>query len=848
MEHSEIKRLLEENLNKDLSDGKKRNIVFWYDDAGEFKDEIDELNFSDAKVLKLDGRNSFYVKYILEHKDTESNYLIYAPYGKPAPRENYLLDIQKYSIEFSTDKATLIMRELNVDDDSLRGAFKKHFRFFRNKERYRALKSYRLTSYTEDKLDIAVLSVLCKLPYPDLAEVLKALLIEYAEGKSAIYESVGKFGDLPSFWDLVKRYYGYDLEQQDLGSLSMFFLVSGLSFSLNRELPKQWEPYVSVKQNDAVVFLNHFMSSSTVKAYSSLSNFVAEKLKLKKHLEKWEIDSYKGSDLFSLFDEGIIKNIISNLLVDVGEFDRYQEIILARRTKYWFKVYENEYNAVYWACVLLNDWKRYQDTIKEDQPADFFARYVGGYCNIDTAYRKFIYSFDRMANKEWFAELEEMIENTYINGYMNALSIKWSSSIEGLHEYWGIGSVNYQWEFYQHWIEPHVQKGERVFVIISDGLRYEAAREFAKILNTERRGSTEISAVQGVLPSYTKLGMASLLPHRNIEISSDYGISVDCISIEGTENRNKILNKYVEKSIAVQYKDIVDLARNDLRKVLSGKDLIYIYHNSIDARGDHHLTEREVFDAIEDTFEQLKLIIRKLVNDITATNIYIVSDHGFIYQRGNIMQSEKTSKDEIEGSYANRRFIFTDKDGEIEGTLNFDMKYLIQEDTSLKCITPRGVNRFEVQGPGANYVHGGSSLQEIVIPVIHFKNERGKSAKEVQKVLVTLTSISRKITNPITYLEFFQTEKIADKTVPCRLKLYLTDEEDNRISNENIIIADIKSDDPTERTFKEKFVLKNMKYDKSKKYYLVLEDEEETAKQIYDRIPFTIDLAISTDD
>ena len=281
---------------------------------------------------------------------------------------------------------------------------------------------------------------------------------------------------------------------------------------------------------------------------------------------------------------------------------------------------------------------------------------------------------------------------------------------------------------------------------------------------------------------------------------------------------------------------------------MSGKDLIYIYHYSIDARGDHHLTEREVFDAIEDTFEQLKLIIRKLVNDITATNIYIVSDHGFIYQRGDITQSEKISKDEIEGSYANRRFIFTDKDGEIEGTLNFDMKYLIREDTSLKCITPRGANRFEVRGPGANYVHGGSSLQEIVIPVIHFKNERGKFAKEVQKVSVTLTSISRKITNPITYLEFFQTEKVADKTVPCRLKLYLTDIDGNRISNENIIIADIKSDDPTERTFKEKFVLKNMKYDKSKKYYLVLEDEEETAKQIYDRIPFIIDLTISTGD
>ena len=38
MELTEIKRILEENLNRDLADGRKRNIVFWYDDAGEFVD------------------------------------------------------------------------------------------------------------------------------------------------------------------------------------------------------------------------------------------------------------------------------------------------------------------------------------------------------------------------------------------------------------------------------------------------------------------------------------------------------------------------------------------------------------------------------------------------------------------------------------------------------------------------------------------------------------------------------------------------------------------------------------------------------------------------------------------
>jgi len=169
------------------------------------------------------------------------------------------------------------------------------------------------------------------------------------------------------------------------------------------------------------------------------------------------------------------------------------------------------------------------------------------------------------------------------------------------------------------------------------------------------------------------------------------------------------------------------------------------------------------------------------------------------------------------------------------------------KNTRLKCIVPRGVNRFKAQGEGANYVHGGAALQEVVIPVVKFKNERGKNAKEVKKVDVKLTSISRKITNNITYLEFFQVEKIQDKTVPRRLLVYLADEKGNRVSNENIIIADSKSDNPEERTFKEKFILKSTKYDKNSKYYLVLEDEEETVENIYEKIPFIIDIAFTDD-
>jgi len=699
MELTEIKRVLEENLNKTLADGRKRNIVFWYDDAGEFEEEINQLNFTNAKVLKLDRSNSFLVKYTLEHLDQDSNYLIYAPYGQPEPRENYLLDIQKYSDEFSTDKATAIMRELNVTNKALHDAFHKYLKFFNNKERLKTFRSYALSSYSEETLDIAVLSVLCKLPYPDFEEALKVLLVEFAEGESDIYESIDKFGNTTALWHLIGRYYGYTLEQRDLATLSISLLVTGLDFTLQRQLPDEWKPFVTSKQSNVVVFLSHLMGNwETAKSYQLLSHFVGEKIKLQDQMDKWEIDDYQDSDIFPLFDESIIQNLVDNILSDTGEFEKYQEILQGRRTKHWFKEYENEYDAVYWACILLDGVRK--QVFKDYPPYDFIKKYADEYCQLDRAYRKFIYSFDRVAFKDWFASLKDKVENTYVNGYLNALSVRWSGCAANLCDEWGVDPIPHQWTFYQDLIKPHLKRGEKVFVIISDGLRYEAAQEFTEMLNSESKGSTEIVPWQGVIPSYTKLGMACLLPYQKIEISPDYAISVNGISVEGTENRSKILKLSVEKSIAVQYKEIIDLKNDDLRKLLNGKNLIYIYHNSIDARGDHYPTEREVFDAVEETFDQLKKLIKTLVNRLSATFIYLVSDHGFIYKRGNIVPAEKVANDKLDDSYHNRRFILTNQDQKIEGTLTFDMKYLLGNDCTLKCITPRELTDSRYRGLG----------------------------------------------------------------------------------------------------------------------------------------------------
>ena len=850
MNLDEVKKVIDSMLNKEPGDGKKRNLVFWYDDEGEFVNEIDSIELDNANILKLDKKNCFYIKYQIEKVDTNSNYLIYSPEPKPHIRENWLLDILKYSAEFSTDKTAVIMRNLGVKDDCLRNVFRKYIKLFDNKERYKRFSSYNIQDFNEETVDVAVLSVLCKLSVLDFETVVKTVLMDELSEENASMEAIDKFGDPEAFWRLAHKFYGFNFAEKSLEKLMVMLLVTHLGYTLDERMPKTWEDYLSSKKSDVIVFMNHFMYHSTdSKVFDNLSGVVEKKLNLREYIIKWDIEKFIKCDTFKAFDELIIERLKENLLEGIGEFEKYRKIINARRTSHWYKELAAEYSCLYYAMEMFRIEKDVDKTIKGHGTHGLLESYVKEYYLIDTFYRKFYEAFDRLETQEGFGALIERVENTYTNWYLNEQSVKWSEAVsDELIDDWFVPGITQQQDFYKNFIDPHVRRGERVFVIISDALRYEAAKEFSNVINTERKGSTEISYMQSTIPSYTKLGMACLLPHKTIEITDKGDVIVDGINTQGTENRQKVLMNYCSDSVAISYNEVKDMKRPEYKKTFEGKKLIYIYHNVIDARGDHAATEREVFEAVEKAFDDLRGLVRSLINNLSATNIYLTADHGFIYRRTALAESGKTPKEMVDSIKDNRRFILTESDKEIDSTIQFSMTYLLGDGTKLKAVVPRGVNCFKVQGAGSNYVHGGSALQEIVLPVIKFKNDRSKSDElEVKKVDVKLTNISRKITNIITYLEFFQAEKVEDKRIPRRLRLYFADEQDNRISNENIIIADSRSAKPEERTYREKFTLKDMTYDKSKNYYLILEDEEETVEKIYERIPFIIDLAFVND-
>jgi hypothetical protein len=98
---------------------------------------------------------------------------------------------------------------------------------------------------------------------------------------------------------------------------------------------------------------------------------------------------------------------------------------------------------------------------------------------------------------------------------------------DGLLSHWSLPSVAGQQDFYQRKVQPLFGGAvKRVFVVISDAMRFEVAQELVQYTNRKSRFKASIDTMLGVLPSYTALGMAALLPHKTLAYKEGANLDV----------------------------------------------------------------------------------------------------------------------------------------------------------------------------------------------------------------------------------------------------------------------------------------------------------------------------------
>jgi hypothetical protein len=66
-----------------------------------------------------------------------------------------------------------------------------------------------------------------------------------------------------------------------------------------------------------------------------------------------DISHYEYNDAFKCIDSEIIDYICDSLNNNVNQFDKYNELINIRVSKYWYNILSNEYEALKISCEFL---------------------------------------------------------------------------------------------------------------------------------------------------------------------------------------------------------------------------------------------------------------------------------------------------------------------------------------------------------------------------------------------------------------------------------------------------------------------------------------------------------------
>lgn len=800
-----------DKLNEEFT-GNVRKLIFWYDADAEFAEDIDSLQLNNAQVYHLRKDNQFRTKIFLEREDTTTNYLVYAPFAKPDIRENHLADTIRYSKEFFADRASLLMLDLGMDE-RCKPVVQHYIKFFANKQRTQAFYDLEIGTYNRASIEIGLMSVLCKCKLPTFEEVARCVLTDSSLEENALLTEFEKYDLLKPFWQQCALVFGYADEQPTLTKLVMTLFATYADKAIHTELPQSWQPFVSFKSGTNVAFLDNLMNSVIYRdRYDELSAEMYRALDGETELRKLPVDALVDCNLFAGVDEIILDWLTERLMnedVDAKLSGKSIPQVCAERRKMH---YGSRYHDAYF--VIENAWNIIKPGIytHTSDINTLIKQYTGEYYQTDRRYRYFYYYYDRLEDNRSYENLRSLVERIYTNDYLNPLLVDYAGALSAVS---GETGITKQYNFYNTNVK---YAKDRVAVIISDAMRYEVGVSLFEKLQADEKCKASLSVMQSVLPSVTRLGMAALLPHRKyIIVDADTALVDDLATID-CKQREAILQKTQSESRAVQYDEIKNMSVEELRQIFARQQVVYIYHNQIDARGDKLSTENEVFVACEEAIDEIAKLIRRLTTSANTSHFIVTADHGFIYKRDKLTAGDKT----ISVPGASDRYAISEAPLNESGICNIPLKTVDGVEDERIVNLPMGSDLFPAPGAGKNYVHGGCSPQEMLIPVIDVKTEKAK--RETTLATLDLVSLLNKITNLITTLDFLQTEPVSDVVKEATYRVYFVTDAGEKISNENVVAADKKDPDASKRLFRLRFSFKNQKYDRSHKYYLVAID------------------------
>jgi len=814
----------------------EHRVIFWYDEKEELLNQFNTLDLLNIEKIHIDN-NEFEVKYTVTKEKPKSKFLLYFTGEKPIHEENWLLDLELAHHVFHTDQEAMFLQEIGLDYH-FKELVSEHIEFFKAKERRNKLKDLLGAGDSHQEIRYKMLAVVFAAENISLVTFIHAFGTAFIEEKDHIEKDLDRFNLSSYFWKEVSRKYNYQNETPSIYDFLMEVFSNNFILGKKTGLAKESKLLLSLWK-DTLKYRHSF---------GEISDKIADDLNMEDKLNQIPIEEIIEEDLFQLTDKKMIHELVHLVVSETIPNDKVNQWVKKRENKFWYNEYLDFYQSIIYASEMITLVKKYAKTNYETFE-EGVQSYSSNLYRIDQQYRKFIWTYRKCNQNKILAALAEKVEKIYDNDWLLSYNNNWQAIIDNL-EKWPAKDKHSQQQFFNQHVKPFTDKKQRLFVIISDALRYECGAELSKRLKQENRYESSVDYMVSSLPSYTQLGMASLLPHKELAFKegSDH-IMVDDMTGTGTKGRAKILemNSGV-RATAIKAKDFMQMnSAIEGRDFVKQYDLIYIFHNRIDKTGDDKTSEEKVFEAVEDELVFLMDMMKKIAN-VNGNNMIVTADHGFIYQHKDLLESDylvSNYKGDI--IKENRRFVIGKGLTSDNATKKFNGKQLnIASDVDI--LIPKSINRIRIKGAGSKFVHGGASMQEVIIPLIKITKKRKDTTSQVDIDIIKSTD---KITTNILAISFIQSDLVSDTVLSRTIRAAIYAEDGVLLSNHFKYIFDIEEGSERQREIKHRFQLSSKasgQY-KSQQVKLILEEPVEGSSKwkTYKEYHYTLNISFTND-
>ncbi|MFV0188491.1 BREX-1 system phosphatase PglZ type A [Empedobacter falsenii] len=752
----------------------KHRIIVWYDSEKEYEEDIQQANLPSIEIIRVDG-NEFTVKYRVLQVEPQQQFLLYIPTARPENEDNWLLDIELSHQLFHTDQESMLLQELDLPIQYKEWA-KTRTAYFKNKERKKKFLELAEKTDLPEVLDLKLLQIIFGTLTTSIDDFIQNYVKAFVEEKEVqLTKDLERYQLKSVFWNLVAEHYQYIHEEPTIYDFVLEVFYANASFIENRK---------KINRNAVVLYQKWKDISSFKPVLDTLADRIASDINVVDKIDETSSETLLFDDAFREVDQRIIRDLRDLILNQSITIEGVEKFSKDRESSRWYKEYQDFYETLRYAS-RLQDFLQSVAIPSFTSYEDGFAFYTNEGYKADMYYRKFMYHY-RLTNNNGFRILYEEVHKWYTNSWMFKLSENWQSLINKTPE-WYVGDQSIQHFFKRNVKRRYIDRNTKVAVIISDAFRYEIGQELMERINKENRFEASLDFQIANLPSYTQLGMASLLPHQEIEIRKDGSALINDLSTLGLEPRKKVLNTIGgvrAETISAEDLSTYKTKSEQAIRLVKDHDVIYIYHNRIDKIGDDKTSEVKVIEAVEDEIKFIIGLVRSLTN-FNLNHILVTADHGFIYQDQELNEMDFV-QDTFEGEAfkINRRFILGKG---IKG--NTALTAYHSDQLNLKgdfdVLIPNGSNRMRVRGAGSRFVHGGHTLQEVVIPIVAISKKRTDTIKTVS--IDVLNKGNNRITTNIHTVKLYQEEPVTANVRERNVKVYFV----NRVDGSDELISDV---------------------------------------------------------